>query len=345
MMPSQETAREEAVMKYRKLGNTDIEVPVVIFGAWAIGGWYWGGADDKVSTAAIEKALDVGMNCFDTAPGYGNGHSEKVLGRALKGKRNEAIIATKCGLRWDDSEGHFFFEATDSSGNVRRIYRNLSRDSIRYECEQSLKRLQTDVIDLYQCHWPDETTPLEETMEALIKLKKDGKIRAIGVSNFTTEMMEECLKFDDIASDQPKYNLLRRDIEKDVLPFCRERNIGVISYGPIAQGLLTGKVAMDRKFHKDDLREKFQVWFKPANRKRVVDILPNMKPVADKYGVTLAQLAINWVIGEPGITSAIAGARNPEQVAENAKAGDFELSQEDRALLRKEFEALGPPLE
>ena len=285
------------------------------------------------------------MNCFDTAPGYGNGHSEKVLGRALKGKRQQVVIATKCGLRWDDSEGYFFFEATDSSGNVRRVYRNLSRNSIIYECEQSLKRLQTDVIDLYQCHWPDETTPLEETMEALIKLKKEGKIRAIGVSNFTIEMIKECLRYDDIASAQPKYNLLTRDIEKDVLPFCRENNIGIISYGPIAQGLLTGKVTMDRKFHKDDLREKFQTWFQPANKKRVIDLLPDIEPIAERYDATLGQLSINWVIREPGITSAIVGARNPEQVAENAKAADFELSEEDRALLREKFEALGPPLE
>lgn len=332
-------------MKYRKLGNSDIEVPVVIFGAWAIGGWYWGGADDKVSTAAIEKALDVGINCFDTAPGYGNGHSEEVLGRALEGKRQQVVIATKCGLRWDDSEGHFFFETTDSSGNVRRVYRNLSRDSIIYECEQSLERLKTDFIDLYQCHWPDETTPLEETMEALIKLKKEGKIRAIGVSNFTTEMIRECLRYNDIASDQPKYNLLARDIEKDVLPFCKEHNIGIISYGPIAQGLLTGKVTMDRKFHKDDLREKFQTWFQPANKKRVIDLLSDIEPIAKRYDATLGQLSINWVIGEPGITGAIVGARNPEQVAENAKGADFELSKEDRALLRKKFEELAPPLE
>lgn len=332
-------------MRYRRLGQSDIEVPVIIFGAWAIGGWYWGGADDKDSIAAIEKALDLGMSCFDTAPVYGFGRSERILGRALKGKRKNAIIATKCGLRWDSDKGELFSETIDTSGNARRIHTNLSKDSIIRECEQSLKNLETDYIDLYQCHWPDKTTPLGETMAALLRLREQGKIRAIGVSNFIPDMNKECVKFGDIASDQPKYSLLAREIEKDVLPFCIENKIGVTSYGPLEQGLLTGNVTMDRKFREDDLREKLQVWFKPANRRRVLSVLNKIKPIAERYRATLAQLAINWVIGQPGITSSIVGARNPEQVAENASAADFELSENDRQEIKKEFESLQPPTE
>jgi aryl-alcohol dehydrogenase-like predicted oxidoreductase len=336
--------KQEAVMIYRKLGRSDIEVPVVIFGAWAIGGWYWGGTDDKQATAAIEKALEVGVNCFDTAPAYGFGHSERVLGKALKGRRDKAIIATKCGLTWDSGEGEPFFEAKDSSGEVYKIFRSLSKNSIIHECDQSLKNLDTDYIDLYQCHWPDDTTPIEETMEALLKLKAEGKIRAIGVSNFTAQMIQDCLQFGNIASDQPKYNLLSREIEKDLVPFCKKKNIGIIAYGPIGQGLLTGKVTMDRKFEEGDLRENFQEWFKPANRVRVVSALEKVKPIAEKYGVTPAQLAINWVIDQPGITAAIVGARNPQQAAENAESANFELEADDRASLTKEFAKLGEPL-
>jgi aryl-alcohol dehydrogenase-like predicted oxidoreductase len=330
---------------YRKLGMSDIEVPVVMFGAWAIGGWYWGGADDSESMRAIHKALDLGVNCFDTAPAYGFGHSERILARALKDRRKEVIIATKCGLRWDERVGQLHFETKDAAGNVRMIHKNLSKESIVHECEKSLERLETDYIDLYQCHWPDETTPLEETMEALLSLKEQGKIRAVGVSNFPKALIEKCLMITDIASDQPKYNLLARDIEQDILPYCLENHIGVICYGPLGQGLLTGKVTADRQFAEDDLRERFQIWFKPANRKRALSVLEKIKPLADKYEATLGQVAINWVINQPGVTSAIVGARNASQVAENAGATEFEMSDEDRGSIREQFEALGAAVE
>lgn len=162
-------------MELRKLGKSELEVPVIIFGAWAIGGWLWGGTDDKKAVAAIHKALDLGMTCIDTAPVYGFGHSEEIVGRAIKGRRSEAIIATKCGLRWDSDIGEFFFETEDNRGKPLKIYRNLKKDSIRKECELSLKRFGVDVIDLYQCHWPDSTTPLDETMEALLRLKEEER--------------------------------------------------------------------------------------------------------------------------------------------------------------------------
>ena len=332
-------------MKYRKLGTSDLEVSTVIFGAWTIGGWYWGGADDNESIGAIHKALDVGINCFDTAPAYGFGHSERILGATLKENRKKVIIATKCGLRWDERVGQLLFETKDATGTVHMIFKNLSKESIMHECEESLRRLGTDYIDLYQCHWPDEETPLEETMEALLRLKEQGKIRAIGVSNFPKGLIKKCLMIGDVASDQPKYSLLSREIEQDILPYCLENDVGIISYGPLGQGLLTGKVTMDRKFAEDDLRERFQVWFKPANRRRVLSALEEIKPFADKYEATLGQIAINWVIGQPGVTSAIVGARNAEQVAENAGGTEFELSDEDRTAVRKEFEALGGAVE
>jgi aryl-alcohol dehydrogenase-like predicted oxidoreductase len=218
----------------------------------------------------------------------------------------------------------------------------LKKDSILEECEASLRRLGVETIDLYQCHWPDKTTALEETMEALSLLLDQGKIRSIGVSNFTPEMMEECLRFAPIASDQPKYSLLERGIEKDILPFCLENHVGLIVYSPIAQGLLTGKVTMDRTFPEDDFR-RGQPWFQPQNRRRVLEALDKVKPIADDHGVTLAQLAIQWTVSEPGVTSAIVGARNPKQVEENARAADFRLSDEERSTIRTVFENLCDP--
>lgn len=331
-------------MEFKRLGKSNLSVPAVIFGAWAIGGWLWGKSDDQESIKAIQKSIELGCTCIDTAPIYGFGHSEEVVGRAIKGKRDQVLIATKCGLRWDCGDGEFFFETKDNSGNNVKIHRNLKKDSLFKECDASLKRLGTDVIDLYQCHWPDSTTPLDETMEALLSLKEQGKVRAIGVSNFTVEMMRACLRSGELASDQPKYSLLFRDIEKDILPFCRKNDVGLIVYGPIGQGLLTGKVTLDRKFAKDDFR-KGQPWFQPKNLKRILDRLKKIEPIAKAYGRTLAQLVINWVISEPGITGAIVGARTQEQVVENVGAVGFKLDENERQLMRECFEELGEPEE
>ena len=232
-------------MHYRSLGKTALKLPVVSFGAWAIGGWMWGGTDDQAAVRALQCAIDEGMNCIDTAPGYGLGHSERIVGEAIAGRREKVIIATKCGLRWDCTDGDFFFE-TEFQGKPCAIYRNLTKASIIKECEDSLERMKIDCIDLLQCHWPDPTTPIDETMEALLGLQAAGKIRAFGVSNFTVEMMEACLRTAPIASDQPKYNALEREIEAEVLPFCEKNQISVLAYSPIAQGLLTGKVTADR---------------------------------------------------------------------------------------------------
>ena len=326
-------------MEYRKLGNSSLEVPAVIFGAWAIGGWAWGPSDDNAAEDAIRASLDAGVNCIDTAPVYGCGHSEELVGRAVKGRRDRVIIATKCGLRWDSTEGEFHFRSTVQGVGDVDVYRNLRPDSIRLECERSLVRLQTDWIDLYQCHWPDPTTPLEDTMEALLDLRQQGKIREIGVSNFTPEMIRRCLAVGPVASDQPRYSLLDRSIEQDVLPFCRENGVGVIVYSPIAQGLLTGKVTPDREFPPGDLRGAHR-WFTRENRQKVLEALEGVRDIAEAHRCTFGQLAIAWVIHQPGITSAIVGARSPGQARENAAAAGVRLSAEELARIRKVFEAL-----
>ena len=329
-------------MDYRTLGETDLKVPVVSFGAWAISGWMWGGGDDAAALAALRKGIDLGITCIDTAPGYGMGHSERLVGQAIKGRRNEVIVATKCGLRWDLEEGMAFFPTVTPEGKPCTIYRNLRPNSIRCECDQSLERLGVDVIDLYQCHWPDPTSNLDDTMDTLLDLQRQGKIRAIGLSNFSVDQIKQCMKKGVVASDQPKYNPLERDVEKDILPFCADNHIGVLAYSPLAQGLMTGKVTVDREFKGDDVRQ-HHPWYTPENRKRVLHMLEKIKPLADGHNATLAQVAINWVVSQRGITSALVGARNERQVIENAGAGNFKLSNDEVATIRKLVEGLGTP--
>ena len=329
-------------MEYRQLGKSDLKIPAVSFGAWAVGGCMWGGADDDASIRAMQRAIDAGMTCIDTAPGYGMGHSETIVGKAIAGRRDQVVVATKCGLRWDLAEGEFYFPTLDPAGREVDIYRNLRRDSVRHECEQSLERLGVDTIDLYQCHWPDPTTPIDETMETLVSLQQEGKIRAIGVSNFTPEMMAECLKTAQIASDQPPYSALDRGIEADVVPFCVEHTIGLLAYSPIAQGLLTGKVTLDREFIGDDIRQG-KPWFQPKNLRRILEMLEQVQPIADGHDATLGQVYIAWTVAQDGITSALVGARNEQQVEENAKAGDIKLADDELALIRRLVEELGEP--
>ncbi len=330
-------------MRYRQLGDSDLDVPVVSFGAWAVGGWRWGGTDDAAAVRAINRAIDVGMTCIDTAAVYGQGHSEAVVGKAVAGRRDEVVIATKCGLRWDCDDGDFAMDSVDNDGKPFRLYRNLRPESIKYEVDQSLRRLGIERIDLFQCHWPDVTTPLDETMGVLAELQQQGKIRHIGVSNFDPDVVEKCMSMVHVVSVQPRYNALDRDIEQILLPFCREHGIGVLTHSSIAQGLLTGKVPMDRVFPDTDLRSKKR-WFTPENRKRVLDMLPRIQPIADAHGATLGQVAIGWVIAQPGVTTALVGARNEQQVDENAQAADLELADDELRTIRSAVEELGGPL-
>jgi aryl-alcohol dehydrogenase-like predicted oxidoreductase len=322
-------------MEYRQFGQTDIKIPVVTFGGWAIGGWFWGGTDEELAIKAIQRAIDLGMNCIDTAPVYGFGLGEEIVGKAIKGKRNEVVIATKCGLRWDKEEGEFFFD-TYFNGRRYHVYKSLRKNSIIEECERSLKRLGVDYIDIYQIHWSDKTTPIDESLEALVKLQEQGKIRTFGVCNFDVNLMKETIKYVRVESDQVKYNLLERTIEKDLVPFCIENKISILAYSPLEQGLLTGKITMDTEFKSGDLRKR-QFWFQPENRKKVLDALEKIKPIAKERNVTLAQLVINWTFSQPGITTAIVGARSPQQVEENAGAVGFKLTEEEIKKITEAF--------
>ena len=330
-------------MDYAKLGPDGPEISRVIFGAWAVGGWMWGGTDDAKAVEAIQKAIEVGMTTIDTAPVYGFGHSEMIVGEAVKDHRDQVQIATKCGLRWDRGDGQDYFQTTDAEGNELHVYRNLKKDSILEEIDRSLERLGVDYVDLYQCHWPDATTPLAETMEALNQIREEGKAKAIGMSNFTPEMIAECRKYGPVVSDQPLYSMLDRGIEADLLPYCAENHVGVIVYSPLHQGMLTGAVTMDRTFGEGDQRS-WKPWFKPENRRRVLEFLEKVRPIARKHHRTLAQVAVNWCLCHHGITAALVGARDPAQVEENAGAAGWCLSKDELTSIRGWLDELGGPV-
>ncbi|MBK7644513.1 MAG: aldo/keto reductase [Planctomycetes bacterium] len=327
----------------RRLGQSDLELPVIVLGAWAIGGWQWGGSDDEAAVRAIQAGIDAGMNAVDTAPVYGFGHSEEVVGRAIAGRRKDVLLLTKVGLRWDDPRGEFYFKSQDQNGKPREIWRNAKPDSVVVEVEQSLARMRTNHIDLVQIHWPDPTTPIEETMGALAGLVKQGKVRAIGVSNFNPAQLKEAqlaLAPLPLASNQPKYSLVARDIEARILPFSRELGIGTIVYSPLEQGLLSGKVPAARTFPETDGRHK-RATFQAPVRARVNALLEQeVRPIAQRHKATLAQTVLAWTTGQPGVTCAIAGARTPEQARENAGAGSLVLSGEELATIRLAFERL-----
>ena len=325
-------------MEKRKLGSSDIEVSAVGLGCWAIGGWQWGGTDDEKAIAAIRKAIDVGMVLIDTAPIYGFGHSEEIVGKAIEGRRDEVVLATKCGLLWEHPTRKPRF--VDEDGN--EVFGDLTKQSVLKEAEDSLRRLNTDHIDIYQCHRPDELTPAEETMEALNLLLKQGKIRAIGTSNFSVDQMETFREQGPVHSEQPRFSMLDRTIEPEILPYCIKNGMGILAYSPLERGLLTGKVTLDRKFRRGDHRPD-EPWFQKKNLKRALDFLEKLKPIAAHHGKTLAQLAANWVICREGITSALVGARTPEQVVENSGAADWRLTGEEMRLIDQYVEELGPP--
>ncbi len=283
------------------------------------------------------------MNAIDTAPVYGFGRSEEVVGRALEGRRDRALVFTKCGLRWDSTEGAFDFDMVMPDGASHAIHRNLRPESVRAECEASLRRLGIETIDLLQCHWPDPGTPIPETMGAMRELHREGKIRAVGVSNFSVEQLDETIgSLGDVplASTQPRYSLLNRVVERDVLPWCRERGVGVIVYSPIEQGLLSGKVTADRTFDEGDLRPTRKL-FRPEHREAINDVVrDHLIPLAQSHGATPVQVAIAWVVHQPGMTAAIVGTRTPQQARENAAAGDLELTPDDVRRLSEAFGAL-----
>lgn len=305
-------------MRKRKLGYTDLELTTVGLGAWAIGGpWLfgWGVQDDTDSVNTIRAALDEGINWIDTAAIYGLGHSEEVVGKALKQMSEKPIIATKCGLRW--------------SSESQRIP-ILKRESIREECHASLKRLGVEVIDLYQIHWNQPEEDIEQAWEELAKLVEEGKIRYIGVSNFNVEQLKRIQRIAPVASLQPPYSMLHREVEDELLGFCEENNIGVIVYSPMQRGLLTGKFSAEHLASlADDDHRKTNPDFQEPQFGATLELVEQLRPIAEKNTRSLAQLAISWVLRRSEVTAAIVGARKPEQIKETAAASDFELGEDD----------------
>lgn len=320
-------------MQDRQLGNSEIKTSVVGLGTWAIGGWMWGGTDERSAIEAIQASIDAGVSLIDTAPAYGMGLSEEIVGKALNGRRhNKVIISTKCGLVWHTTQGRHFF---DASG--KPVHRYLGSDSIRYEVEQSLQRLGVETIDIYHTHWQDPTTPVAETMQTLLDLKQEGKIRSIAASNITVEDMEAYCQAGQLDAVQEKYNMLDRDLEENILPYCRKNNVSVLSYSSLALGLLTGKIGPERQFAGDDLRIE-NPRFTVENRQKVANLLAAFEPITLERGISLAQLVIAWTLAQPGITYALCGARNAQQAIENAHAGDIILTDDELTLMNQAVE-------
>ncbi len=311
-------------MEYRQIGNTGISISEITFGAWAIGGWMWGGSDEKDAKAAIETAIGLGMTTIDTAPAYGFGKSESLVGQVIKNKRDKVQVLTKYGLRWDTDKGTFHFNTRNEKGEKIAMHKYAGPENVIRECEESLQRLNTDYIDLYQIHWPDLSTPIEDTMEAVLKLKEQGKIRATGVCNYDVEQMKRADKVVTIETNQVPYSMVLRDIEADVMPYCEETGKGILAYSPLQRGLLTGKITPGYKFKEGDHRPSTP-HFKEPNLSRINHFLDSIKPLAGEAGISLTQLVIYWTLQQPAILSALVGARDPEQVKENAGAGDVRL--------------------
>lgn len=325
-------------MQYRQLGNSKVKASVITFGAWAIGGWMWGGSDRKEAVDAIKASYDAGVTSIDTAPAYGQGLSEEIVADAIKDiPRDKVQILTKFGLRWDVQGGEFFFKSKDNDGRDIDMHKYASKESVMEECEDCLRRLKTDYIDLFQIHWPDSTTPIAETMEALVQLQEQGKILAAGVCNYSAELMKEAQNTISLASNQVPYSMVFRDIEKELVPYCIDNNKSIIAYSPLQRGLLTGKIKPGHTFGEGDTREGNR-FYTTENITRINTMLDSLRPLAAEKNATLAQLVLRWTVDQPGITIALAGARNAEQAVQNAKAADVTLSKEDISFIG---EALG----
>ncbi|MFZ0633811.1 MAG: aldo/keto reductase [Acidobacteriaceae bacterium] len=310
------TTTSPAKFATKTLGNSDLHLTPIGYGAWAIGGgnweFAWGAQDDSESLRTIERALDSGLNWIDTAAIYGLGHSEEIVGKALKGRSQKPYVFTKCSMRWFPD---------------RRIYRSLKAGSLQEEIENSLTRLGVDTIDLYQIHWPNPEDELEEAWETLAKFQEEGKVRYIGVSNFNVEQMKRVQKIAPITSLQPPYSLLRRNIEEEILPFCRQNNIGVINYSPMVSGLLTGKMTAERvrDLPEDDWRKRSPN-FQSPKLERNLELVKLLGEIGKKHGVEPGVVAVAWTLRHPAITAAIVGARRPDQVDGVLPAATFRLS-------------------
>lgn len=313
----------------KKLGSSTVYVTPLAFGAWAVGGWMWGGAEEKSSLRAIRAWYDLGMTTIDTAPAYGFGKSEELVGRAMEGvARDKYQILTKYGLNWETAQGEFYFDSIDNAGKPVKFYKYSSPARVIKECEDSLRRLKTDYIDLLQIHWADPTTPIADTMGAVAKLIEQGKVRAAGVCNYNVQQVEEALKTVNIVSNQVPYSMINRGIERDVVPQALKLGLSIVPYSPLQRGLLTGKIKPGHKFGAGDTRENNKFYTR-ENINRANDLLNRLKPLAEKHNATLSQLVINWTTRQPAMDCVLVGARDESQVMENIKALSFTLSEED----------------
>jgi aryl-alcohol dehydrogenase-like predicted oxidoreductase len=303
-------------MQKKRLGNSDMELTPIGVGAWAIGGsgwaFAWGPQDDNQSIAAIRTALDGGVNWIDTAAVYGLGHSEEVVAQALEGRADRPYVFTKCERNWDEN---------------RQIYKSLKADSVRRECEASLRRLKVDTIDLYQIHWPEPDEDIEEGWGALARLKEEGKVRYIGVSNFTVPQMERIRRIAPITSLQPPYSAISPEIESEILPYCQKHNIGVIVYSPMKSGLLTGKMTRERvaAFPEDDFRKR-ALAFQEPQLSRNLELAELMRTIGRRHGRTAGEVAIAWTLRHPAVTAAIVGMRSADQARGVLGALEFRLT-------------------
>ncbi|MHC5310982.1 aldo/keto reductase [Myroides sp. LJL116] len=324
-------------MEYRKLANTDLELSAITYGAFAIGGTMWGGNEQKDSIDSVKASIDHGVTTLDTAPFYGFGLSEQMIGQAIKGyDRSKIQLLSKFGLVWDGSnqgKGEYFFDAQEA-GKTYPIYKYASKANVIKEVEESLKRLQTDYIDLLQIHWPDNTTPISETMEALDILIQQGKIRAAGVSNYSLDQVKEAREILNIASNQVAYSMLNREIEQDLVPYALENDLGIIVYSPMERGLLTGKYFNESKLKDNDHRNGY---FQQFDLAKVEAFLKAIQPIAHEKDATLAQLVLRWTSLQPAISVVLAGARNAKQAVSNAKAMDLVLSEDEIQFIHTEL--------
>lgn len=328
------------MMQYKTLAGTDLNLSVITFGAWAAGGWMWGGSERKDAVQAIRASYDLGVNTIDTAPIYGQGTSEEIVGEAIRGiPRDKVYVLDKYGMRWDLARGTLAMQSKDNAGRDIDIYKFAGRESIIKECEDSLRRLRTDYIDLYQIHWPDSTTPIGETMEAVAQLIQQGKVRYAGVCNYSAAQFAEASDYVDVVSNQVPYSMVKRGIEAELVPYCIKHDKSILAYSPMERGLLTGKMKPGHAFSTGDHRAGI-TFFSDENLRRTNAFLDTIRPLAAGKGITLGQLVLLWTLAQPGITIALVGARNVEQAVQNAKTTDAGLTPEEVALISAELDKL-----
>lgn len=334
-------------MQYRNIGTTDIKASVIGFGTFPLGGWLWGGVDESAAVSTIQKAIDAGINLIDTAPLYGNGKAEEIVGKAISGRRDQVVLATKCGSIWStedwlEGQGQLFFytdgELPSFEGGKYRIYNYLRPESIVREVEASLKRLKTDYIDLLQTHQQDATTPIEDTMAALEKLRDQGKIRAIGSSNVSREQLQQYCDAGTLDSTQEYYSYLNRTVEQNgVLDACVEKKISFLAYTSLEQGLLTGTLDPNAKFGEKDFRN-YAPQFAPERIASINEGLARLQPIRERHGLTVSQLMLAWVVSRYERIHVLCGMRNPNRIDENVRAGEVLLSADEMATMQSLFD-------